>query len=198
MYYFERKNGNLYFKFRKFIEKQREINKKFPTPFEKKVDRIDKLILNVLEEVYEEEVEYGVIEYNNDTNDINKYNKWMEETVDVIMYLGSLYNEINDLKVDNIEEKIQVDINNFIYVTNIDINYVLLGLMEIRRKFPERKWHKPITEIDKNRDYDSLVIIKYTIINIIEDNFFEYEPYLKEFDKKIFEKEQYIINLPTI
>ena len=95
------------------------------------IHNVDKYILHTLEEISE-------VFTDEDER---------EELIDVLLYLGTIYSFI----LKTMETKYDIYINDYHKIELEEttkskekylFNDVFMNLMEIRRKFPERKWHK--------------------------------------------------------
>lgn len=144
------------------------------------IHNLDRYILHTLEEMAEVQL---------DEDD-------REESIDVLLYLGTIYSFISK----TLENSYDVYSSKFNKVTIIDVNYkedeqeimnnIFIKLMQIRRKFPERKWHKNIT-VDSEKHKERLIESKelleecITLISMIIKNKCEDE---NEFNQLIEEK----------
>jgi len=172
------------FHFTDFILNQKKINKKFPCPYKTNYDIIDKMINAVTEECYEILIAKDLEEEQ-------------EELVDVVMYLGSFYNELyflNFLKeIPDDLNKIEFNLTKHEFKKSINIKKMIKSLYSIRRYFPERKYHKKFNNKDivEYRYTLCLNIIEETIKYILENNVVNYE----KFEEKLLYKQDYILNL---
>lgn len=184
MNYFSINEEFIKFKFTDFIIKQKKITKKFPCPYKTNYDIIDKMINAVTEECYEILI-------------ANNLEEEQDELVDVLMYLGSFYNEmyfLNFLKeFPDDSNKNEFNLYKKEFKESINIEKMIRNLYSIRRFFPERKYHKSYKKEDiiEFRYIMCLNIIEETIKFILENNVFDYE----EFDKKLINKQDYILSL---
>lgn len=201
--YFNIIGENLFdFNLQKFIDIQTDIYTRFIPPTPDYFERIDSLLFQTLEEKFEIEME---------TDKVCK----MEEIVDMLMYLGSLYASVISYD-DNIYMKNgsysrintcnTITLNNSLINNNIfeEIEY---DLFVMRRLYPERKWHKSIDE--KSINYlersiiSSNIIIKcmYKIIEYIPNNYFynisntDIDKTIDVINNLIYNKQKFILNL---
>lgn len=184
---------SIYFKdfdFMQFISNQSKINNKFPCPEKTVIKIIDSFIMHITEECFE-------VDYTTDTLE-----EYQFEIIDAIMYIGSLFNDLlKEYDVKDIEilketfKPIKVSLVQRIK-PKFDAWEIISELIRIRRKFPERKYHKPYKEISKEehqkRIFESLLILYYLESKMLND--YIYVPYEK-FIEMIQTKEDYILSI---
>ena len=155
-----------------FMENQGKIMNKYLSNLEGLTlfEKIDKYISQIVEEIWE----VKTAENNFDQ---------AKELCDVLMYLASLY-KLMEQETDN-KPKMNFD-NTVIYRSNqFNIDILFEEIINIRRLFPERKWHKiEVNQITLRHEeiLVSMTMIYHMIINIfsallfIKDkfNFFDY------------------------
>ena len=142
-----------------FMENQSKIMNKYLYALEdlSLFEKIDKYIMQIVEEIWESKTA---------DNEIEK----IKELCDVVMYIGSTYKLIeehtNIHPIIDFSHIILYKNNNF----NIDI--IFEKIINIRRLFPERKWHKKESNDIKasNEDINVVLIMLYNMIKEI----FEY------------------------
>jgi hypothetical protein len=119
------------------------------------IDLIDKYLFQVIEEIQE-------------VNAIEEdcYAKH-EELIDVMMYLGSTYFTISNF--NSYSRKIIVRRNNKMQIKNL-MDDVFSSIINARRMYPERKWHKSYSDKDiiKDREIIFADIIVGLILKIME------------------------------
>jgi len=144
------------------------------------IDHLDKYILHTIEEIIESKEELDGVNFDNFTN----------EMCDITLYLGTvssiLYTLINTKT--GIKDEYSLDLyltekynNNLekslnLYLLNYDsshlYDFILLkaveNLINIRRLWPERKWHKKYKEPSQEEFLERLVENFKQIINTIE------------------------------
>lgn len=181
---------NRLFNLRGFLDKQYQIFKKFipPTCNETDLERFDKLLLNLSEEMFEFKIERDSEEMKN-------------ELVDVIMYSGTCIAVWYDNYKDEIDKFLdQVDFENEPQ-SYTDLNQAFVNhftqLIATRRNFSERKWHKPV---DPNQDVTEhvmqIVLTNVSFIKLYIDVLFEMDLIMETLMKRIERKQDFIISLP--
>jgi hypothetical protein len=150
---FQAKMTKGYFNVEEFIKGQEDIYNKFvpPTANNTPLEKFDKLLINLSEEMIETEWEYlrkGM-----------SSKEFKEELVDVIMYTGTC---IVCWKECLPEDEFNKIINSLIiepmnYKNNLILNFSIhyFDSISVRRGFSERKWHKPL-----NPNEDKISTIK--------------------------------------
>ena len=146
-------NGFIYsFKLRDFIEKQGKIADKYMDKLSNNTDMeiIDKYILQILEEVWEAKT-------------AKSHGEFVDEILDVAMYTGSFYSVFNKLSESDLES---VDERIYFTVSERSINTISDDLINLRRLYPERKWHKnEKIPVGKNERFE---ISKKILLSILE------------------------------
>lgn len=152
------KKSNIFkINFRYFITNQDKIQKRYKETLEKtntRMEIIDKYILQFLEEIWEAQNEVDIVGITT-------------ETIDAIMYLGSLYAYMRGEMYSDCVLIDELFITNAGYCS--DIEQVKNDLISIRRLFPERKWHKK--EKSELIDEDLFLISSDIIIGLIKNLF---------------------------
>lgn len=180
---------------KEIIEHQQKVVTKFPCSYYKTSQIVDSFIIQILEECYEAE----------DARINGTLDEFQFEIIDILMYLYSFYialyfdlkcETVNDIEL--IDDEIVDDVKE-VKPINAGFNSTLTSdmnslMFEIRRKFPERKYHKPYdpSKIEVNRMRDCMNIIKIAIDYIFDRCIFVNAESFKEM---LFEKESYINSL---
>lgn len=180
---------NNLFNLKGFIEKQHKIFKKFipPTYNGTDLERFDKLLINLSEEMFEFKIERDSEEMKN-------------ELVDVIMYSGTCIAVWYDSYKEEIDKFLeQVDFES--EPQDHDLNQAFVNhftqLIATRRNFSERKWHKPV---DPNQDVTEhvmqIVLTNVSFIKLYIDVLFEMDLIMETLIERIEKKQDYILSLP--
>lgn len=181
-----------------FLEKQREIYKKFipPTAFNTTLERFDKLIMNLTEEMLEYEMEFQSFGCTSDDKI-----EMIKELIDVIMYTGTCMVVWQDEYSVIFKETLPVTL----FVNPINFHYKIFTLFHqhyfdsvaIRRNFSERKWHKPINpNEEKEETVKQLLNIQlrylkeyiYQLLYLLDND-------IDNLNKMILEKQDFILSL---
>lgn len=167
--YYNEKDSIVTFELEPFVRIQKLIAEKFPpNGIQKDIDKFDKLLLQSLEEIFEIKIARNPEEV-------------AEEVIDLMMYLGSLYNTMKDYSKEieipkhhfNVTMKNNKDvINSKLYDV---LDYVENSLFSIRRQYPERKWHKEynISSIDKEKRFNTTLYVILECIKKVAEVLFE-------------------------
>lgn len=183
---------NNIFDIEKFIDIQYQIYKKFvpPTHSDTSLEKFDKLLINLSEEM----VEYlDELEINSDEK--------VDELVDVIMYTGTCiavwrdeYPEQYQLALKSCHnvykpEDSETVLRTIFYKHHFD-------LIRVRRNFSERKWHKPHNpeEIKEPIVY-RLILVNLAFLNTYINQLFYYDHFMETAIKRIEMKQSFIFNL---
>ena len=153
------------------------------------INNLDKYLLHTTEEVMEAYEESLKTEFEED--------KFIEEVIDVLMYTGTM--------VSILERSV---ITKEIYVPNIfeDVVYeddiqtclmcIMKNMIDLRRLFPARKWHKPYTEKseieNRERIIKSIEFLKHNI-KIVLSILFKYDE--EKVNNIILNKQLFILKL---
>lgn len=167
--YYNEKDSIVTFELEPFVRIQKLIAEKFPpNGIQKDIDKFDKLLLQSLEEIFEIKIARNPEEV-------------AEEVIDLMMYLGSLYNTMKDYSKEieipkhhfNVTMKNNKDIMNGKLYDVLD--YVENSLFSIRRQYPERKWHKEynISSIDKEKRFNTTLYVILECIKKVAEVLFE-------------------------
>jgi hypothetical protein len=214
MYFFESTDADVVpFKLKEFTARQFKIFSKYHKPESMRleitnastksfIDYLDKYLLHTLEEVGEAFEEYRRIKIGKS----NHYDYHME-LVDILMYLGTTLSivEMNATlySVVSNEYKSVVDLDlGYLYNskelpdTTTRLLTAMKYVVDARRCFPERKWHKPIPEVSPaqlNTRIASMVDSLVKAIKIIASMLLSECGF--EVDSMIWSKQQYVLNL---
>jgi DNA polymerase elongation subunit (family B) len=177
--YIQEVSENIYkFDLGKFLRTQGLIYHKFELEA-KGIDLIDKYLFHILEEIHE---------VNNELNEKEK----AKELIDVIMYLGSTYYTL--FQYDDFDYKVITT-----GIEKIDVkcttDKLFATLINARRMFPERKWHKEYKEeniiSDRNVIFSEIIIVQ--ILRIVELLLTNYD--LESINTMIENKQRFIKHL---
>ena len=182
-------NHNTLFDLNKFLDRQYAIYKKFvpPTLNGTDLERFDKLLINLTEEMYEYNVETDKEEKKNELVDVIMYTGTC-----IVVWMGTYYDEIN-----MISERSKVYPVQVFQGTEILFPKHYMELVGIRRNFSERKWHKPIDVNQNTKEYalqlviTNLIYLKHYINNLC---FLDCD--VTRMIERIEEKQNFILNLP--
>lgn len=182
-------NVNTLFDLKKFLDRQYSIYKKFvpPTLNGTDLEKFDKLLINLIEEMYEYNVENDKEEKKN-------------ELVDVIMYTGtciSVWMDTYGKEINTIIERSKIYPIEVFQSTDILFHKHYMELIGIRRNFSERKWHKPIDKNQNTKEYAlQLVITNLIYLKHYINNLCFLDSDVIEMIRRIDEKQKFILNLP--
>lgn len=154
------------FDIRNFILKQDAISNKFPCPAKELFQIYDNFFGNISEEIYEyneEKKNLSNLIYNEDKF-LNCLENKNYEAVDIIMYMGSLISSVIDyfkLDINKVIDIYEYLFKSFIFTKNVMseseiFENVYHQLSFIRRKIPNRKYHKRETFIDKDLELNTI------------------------------------------
>jgi hypothetical protein len=149
----------------------------------KRIDVIDKYLFQIIEEIQE----VNAIE-----EDV--YAKY-GEVVDVLMYLGSTYYVFSGF--NSFSNRIIVRKNNKMKIKPL-MDDIFSTLINARRMYPERKWHKPYDEnkLIQNREQMFSEVIVALIIKIIDLLLTNLD--VDSIEDLISEKQSFIYNLDRL
>lgn len=179
-----KKDNNSYtFNLKDFLEIQKKIYDNY-LPEVDFMQNINNYFLHIMEEVYE---------FNTAPNVDEK----IGECIDVLMYLGSTLNCFNDSNYINILFNCEsMDIKVKSNIVNLD--NIIFKLLDLRRIFPERKWHKPFDPNSIDYDERASKVSMYFIDMIsmcIKKLLYLTGNDVDIINEKLNEKEEFIINL---
>jgi hypothetical protein len=177
------------FDLNKFMNAQGLIYDKFAQTDVEGIDLIDKYILQTLEEIHE------AIERVRRNNIYDKRNI-SEEIIDVAMYLGSTYYTVNTGMRPTFDT-IYITDNSDFRDSEAVLNDISTTLMNARRMYPERKWHKRHDKhyTNPNRDKIFAQLLVASIISLITLLVNSYDPYYASIEME--RKQNYIADLDT-
>jgi len=189
--YYNEKDSIVTFELEPFVRIQKLIAEKFPpNGIQKDIDKFDKLLLQSLEEIFEIKIARNPEEV-------------AEEVIDLMMYLGSLYNTMKDYSKEieipkhhfNVTMKNNKDIMNGKLYDVLD--YVENSLFSIRRQYPERKWHKEynISSIDKEKRFNTTLYVILECIKKVAEVLFEMVLDEEKLIELINYKQNYILSI---
>jgi hypothetical protein len=173
--YINEVSENIYtFELGRFLSIQGVIYDKFKFDGEG-IDLIDKYLFQIIEEI--QEVNASDEEYV------------LEELIDVMMYLGSAYYVFNSFHSYNTVTITKQ--NNSLSIKSV-MDDVFSSIINARRMYPERKWHKTYSEDkilkDRNKIFsDILISLIMKIAELILTNF-----YAPTVDNTIQDKQKFI------
>lgn len=129
-----KKNDNIFIlEIKEFYESQKNIMLKYKDSLKNLSDfeKIDKYLFQIIEEIWE-------------VRNAPNLSMEIEEICDVVMYLTSTVALIEDCFNNNGNLLINKESITSLTITKdeFSLDYLLSGVMNIRRLFPERKWHK--------------------------------------------------------
>lgn len=204
---FTTNNCIVYFELNKFIDGQDKIWTKYDS-IEQGLDLIksekdfinnfDRYIVHTLEEIYE-------VSEARDVEDM------VEELIDVLMYLGTMYAIVREnAKLNFSDVRFKTTFQNELINPTTDTHtfeemtsMILFDLMNIRRLFNKRKWHKYSEEMTKEQKLNAIDVmesklrhsIKHLLSFILDTVFSQTNDFYNYVDGVLYNKQQFVINL---
>lgn len=167
-----------------FLKVQQGIYRKYEVNGISYINNINNYFLHIMEEVWE-------------VKNAPNLEERLGELVDVLMYLGSTVNCF-----DGVDDKLlyllrrEKLIFSTDYVESDEYKNVNDILVELRREYPERKWHKPYNNEDINhleRSSSTTLALQKAITCVLRSLLADYE--LDEINKAIEKKQEFILSL---
>lgn len=177
----------VYFDMEYFLRVQKDISNKWVMP-DDDMRNLDSYLLHTIEEVWE-------------SKDASTKEEKLGELIDVLMYTGSMKGYIDVVLGEEMKTPLKLylsakDIEED--PDNVNLDGITDSIIEIRRQFPERKWHKPMPKFTdeniKERRYRVVVMYNNLVTKVIT-SIFKSGYYIPEINEALNEKESFILKL---